>query len=62
MLTLIDMNLLPRGRRRSTRQLAPGRRATRGMDTPLEVSLRIETFVLAAPAGAESTQGQGVSG
>ncbi|UCC73389.1 MAG: type 4a pilus biogenesis protein PilO [Gemmatimonadota bacterium] len=41
--------------------LAPRSRATRDMQAPLEISLRIETFVLGAMRGAQPAQGQGAS-
>lgn len=40
---------------------APQSRATRDMDAPLNVTLRIETFVLGPAEGARPQQGQGAS-
>ncbi len=41
--------------------MAPRSRATRNMEAPLEVSLRIETFVLGALSEAPAEQAQGAS-
>lgn len=41
--------------------MAPRSRATRNMEAPLEVSLRIETFVLGAVRDAQAEQAQGAS-
>ncbi len=55
---------LPRIIKPTTVQIgtAPENRATRDMQAPLEVSFRIETFVLGAPPGTQPAQsGQGAS-
>ncbi len=41
--------------------VAPRSRATRDMQSPLEVSFRIETFVLGATPSAQPAEGQGAS-